>query len=349
MISYDDDMNLMANHLQNEIVGYVKSTALIIAIKHKFATYISNIPIRIEDLATTLSFDPHPLARLLKLLESMQLLSIDDQNNTVKSNKYTNILSKISGDYFYLGYLACEEFLHSLIHNKECLSIRCGETFYTYVSRNKSIGEDFARYCEATGKEWLQSVINMLDLSQYETIVDVGGGNGYFLSMLLSKYSSLKGKVFDLPNRIIEAQSFSKSLPYSIQQRLDLIDGDFFKNFEIFADAYILCRVLLNWSDFEANKILLNISKTMTSKSELLVIDFIVPDKEHSQLQRSLLHDINLLALFGGAIRNLPQWKKLLHESNFTVIDWQITTEGIHNEPNVPFVIIRARKSLTDS
>lgn len=52
------------------------------------------------------------------------------------------------------------------------------------------------------------------------TIVDVGGGTGAVLSMIVSKYPSIKGINFDLPHVIEDAPSFPGNIILKFDSRI---------------------------------------------------------------------------------------------------------------------------------
>ena len=112
----------------------------------------------------------------------------------------------------------------------------------------------------------------MYDFSQFNTIIDIGGGQGIFLSSILKNNPNLYGVLFDLPHAIESAKKLyaresansNDNVNHDILSRCKLIEGDFFKSIPaIGADGYIIKNVILNWDDQSAAIILKNCLQAM--------------------------------------------------------------------------------------
>ena len=76
------------------------------------------------------------------------------------------------------------------------------------------------------------------DFSAVETLVDVGGGNGSFISAILQANPRITGILFDRP-RVAEAAR--KSLADAgFAERCKIVGGDFFSTVPGGASAYVL-------------------------------------------------------------------------------------------------------------
>lgn len=339
MAEFDNDINRVSNILQNEIVGYVKAQALIIAAKYKIHHYLSSTPIDIEIFSQKLGFNPLATLRFLRLLEIYKLVKIIEESKVV-ATIYTQQLENLSSEHYFKGYIAFEEFLHSLKNHTECWSKKFNEKFYDYLAQHPDVSSNLATYCEKTGKDWIPSILSLTDFSAYRKIIDVGGGNGYLLSLILDTYPSHHGIVFDLPNMLKEAKEFITTLDHNIQKRIQLVSGSFFDKINETADAFLLCRIFLNWSDLDSKKILKVLSSAMTPTSKIIIFDFIMPSIDHPHYARAVMHDLNLLGILGSTIRNRKAWEKLLYESDFDIEYFNVTECNIDHEPNVPFCVI---------
>lgn len=343
MPKFNETINRKMNVLQNEIVGYVKSQVLMLAIKYNIHRLVSNVPISIETLSHQLGFNSSATLRFLRLLEWYELVTITDDTMVIET-PYTSELDSLSSVFYIKGYLAFEEFEHSLKSNKECWSSKFGDPFYTFVQSQPEIVSALANYLEKTGRDWLPSTLELSDFSQFKHIIDVGGGNGHFLSLILDRYPTHTGTILELSEMINEAKHYLSSLKNNTQNRISFFEGNFLKNIPLQADAFLFCRIFLNWSDHDSVKILKNASNAMDSESRIIIVDFVTPEKNHPHYERALLHDLNLLAVFGGSIRNKKQWRELLSSANIHIESFNITGCNISNEPNVPLGVIIGKK-----
>lgn len=212
-------------------------------------------------------------------------------------------------------------------------------------------------------------ISSMYDFSQFNTIIDIGGGQGIFLSSILKDNAKLYGVLFDLPHAIQSAKKIyaresansNDNVDYAILSRCKLIEGDFFKSIPATgADGYIIKNVILNWDDQSAAIILKNCLQAMkdTSSSliisenqanrkktspKLLIIDTIMPEGNEPFIGK--FTDILMLALtHKGRIRTKEEFRKLLDSSGF-----EITRIMGSHDPVNPLSIIEAIPSLSRS
>lgn len=325
-----------ANKLQNQIVYHIISRAIILACETNLAKYLLEGPVKIDILAHKLGYHPETALRFFRLLESLHLLAISDEK-IITSTYLTSCISQVNSEHYFGSFAAFNFFQHSLKENRECWSDAFGESFYGHLEKNPKKLNEFQSYLEETAENWLGFIPDIFNFSQYNTLVDVGGGNGQLLAKILHNSPSV-GILFEKPEVIQKASQYLKSK--ELLSRISLVPGDFFSEDLPEGDIYILCRVLLNWNDENAIKIINNCLKKRKENRKTIIIDFVVPDKEHKYYQRSLLHDLNLLAVFGGRIRNLLDWKSLVNHSQGKLVNYKIIDEDISPTLNVPMIVM---------
>jgi caffeic acid 3-O-methyltransferase len=85
-----------------------------------------------------------------------------------------------------------------------------GVTKYEYMGKDKKMNQIFNKsmvdVCATEMKRMLEIYTGFEGIS---TLVDVGGGSGQNLKMIISKYPSIKGINFDLPQVIENAPPLS--------------------------------------------------------------------------------------------------------------------------------------------
>jgi len=180
----------------------------------------------------------------------------------------------------------------------------------------------------------ISSISSLYDFSQFNTVVDIGGGQGLFLSSILKDNSNLTGIVFDLPyaiesvkkQQIQNMDSNSNVDNNGILSRCKFISGDFFKSIPSGADGYIIKNVLLNWNDESASTILKNCLNAMNFsmksnhkiKPKLIIIDMIMP--ENNEISFGNLLDIMMMILTqNGRIRTKKEFIILLESCGFEI------------------------------
>jgi hypothetical protein len=155
----------------------------------------------------------------------------------------------------------------------------------------------------------LPAVAAAYDFSAFATIVDVGGGRGHLLELILDAAPLAKGILFELDHVIADVPAAS---------RLELAIGDFFKDPLPTADAYLLMDVLHDWDDADAARILTAVRRAARSRSHLLIVETLVPETPGPHFGKSL--DITMLAVTGGRERSEAQYRALLTASGFRLM-----------------------------
>ncbi|XP_057842076.1 flavone 3'-O-methyltransferase 1 [Cryptomeria japonica] len=141
-------------------------------------------------------------------------------------------------------------------------------------------------------------------------LVDIGGGIGKALSMIVAKYPSITGINFDLPYVIQHAPSFP-GIKHEMGSMFDSIPS---------GDAMFLKRVLHNWNDDQCIKILRNCYEKLAKKGKVIVLDCVLPSKTNANAdcRAALELDLHMMALNAGAKeRSLHDFKMIAEAAGF--------------------------------
>jgi len=154
-----------------------------------------------------------------------------------------------------------------------------------------------------------EAVAAAYDFSTAQRVVDVGGGHGQLLSLILAKNPHLSGVLLDTPSGIASAKAGAGGpLP-----RTELIAGDFFKAVPAGGDIYALKRVIHDWDDERASLILRNCRDAMKPGGSVLVAERIIDEGNDRDINKYL--DIVMLTILGGKERAKPQYVELFSHS----------------------------------
>jgi hypothetical protein len=160
----------------------------------------------------------------------------------------------------------------------------------------------------AKSRTVLPAVVAAFDFSAFATIVDVGGGRGHLLELILEAAPHARGLVFELEHVVADAAP---------TPRLELVTGDFFTDPLPQADGYLLMDVLHDWDDADAERILQAVRKAAHTKSRLLIVETLVPETAGPHFGKSL--DITMLAVTGGRERTEAEYAALLAKAGFNL------------------------------
>ncbi|MGZ5096316.1 MAG: methyltransferase, partial [Burkholderiales bacterium] len=180
-----------------------------------------------------------------------------------------------------------------------------GAPRFEWLASHPEQAEIFQRAMIAISQGSNEAVADAYDFSASLHIVDVGGGHGQLLSLILARNPHLSGILFDLPAGIAAARAgIGGKLP-----RSELIAGDFFQAVPA-ADTYILKKVIHDWDDERAAKILRNCRDAMLPVGKVLLAETIIPGGNNPHPIKVL--DVTMLAVTGGLERTEEQFAHLL-------------------------------------
>ncbi|XP_076949494.1 cathecol O-methyltransferase 1-like [Bidens hawaiensis] len=146
-----------------------------------------------------------------------------------------------------------------------------------------------------------------------ERVVDVGGGLGITIKMIVTEHPTIKGINFDLPHVTRQAPQYP-----GIQH----VEGDMFQDIPQ-GDAIFMKWILHDWSDDYCIKLLKNCYKALPVDGKVIVVETILPfvPDTSSTVKVSTQCDAILMAHYhGGKERTEDEFLALARGAGFTGI-----------------------------
>lgn len=294
--------------------GYIPARVIYAAAKLGIADHIGADGTSAQDIALKLNVDSDALYRVLRTLAALGVLH-QDENERFFVTPFGETLRKDSPNSVRDYAIYSHEFTFERIRNI-LDSVRTGkpviEDFFDNLRANPEQEATF--YAGSGNKSRIETaaIIEAYDFSKCGTVVDVGGGNGAFLSGILASCEQVSGVLFEQKSAIEAAKAGrGGSLP-----RCEFVAGDFFEAVPSRGDTYVLKRVLDDWSDEKVVQILKNCRKAMKSDTRLLIIEPLMGPP--SELTPGHFADMNFLVTFnGGRIRTEKEHFNLLRQTGF--------------------------------
>ncbi|RWR86528.1 caffeic acid 3-O-methyltransferase 1 [Cinnamomum micranthum f. kanehirae] len=143
-----------------------------------------------------------------------------------------------------------------------------------------------------------------------KVVVDVGGGIGATLNLIISKYPHIKGINYDLPHVIEDAP------PYP---GIEHVGGDMFASIPS-GDAIFMKWILHDWNDEDCLKILKNCYTALPDSGKVIVMEYILPSTpEATAAARSVFGlDVNMIkSCPGGKERQEKEFEALAKGAGF--------------------------------
>ncbi|KAK4271638.1 hypothetical protein QN277_020301 [Acacia crassicarpa] len=329
----DADLFQAQAHLYKHVLNYLTSMCLKSAMQLNIPDIIHSHgrPTTLPELLSALHIDPAKschLYRLMRLLVHSGFFSTsksdgeEDVGYDLTPSSRLLLKNNIPSLSSYAQLL-----LHPvMVHSSESLGdwFRSNEPtpFHTahevglweYISQNQEFNRFF--------NESMIGDSSMMDLvikdcksvfEGFDTLVDVGGGNGSVARIISESLPHLQCIVLDLPHVVQNLQDSGN---------LKFIGGDMFQSMPP-ADSFLFKLVLHAYSDEDCVKVLKKCREAIASKGKegkVIIIDIVInEEKDEADLKDAkLFFDAFMMAVVTGREREEKEWEKLFLEAGFS-------------------------------
>jgi precorrin-6B methylase 2 len=218
----------------------------------------------------------------------------------------------IFGDIYYRAWTGLLDSLHD---GKPGFDYVYRMGLYDYMAQNPATAKIWDELMEDMSREWIIPIAHTYNFSDVNTVVDIGGGRGALIAEILKANPHMRGILFDLPHVVKIAVDALEAA--GVEDRCETVAGDVFESVPEGADAYILARVLFNWSDEDVTAILKSCRRAMSPQAKLLVIENVMPSQNASRFHKLL--DLSIMVTFPGRLRTEAELQGFLGAAGFKV------------------------------
>ena len=306
-------------------IGHYLSRALALAAKLKLADLLKDGPKNYGEVASATGTHAPSLRRVMRLLASAGIF-VEQENGDFALTPIGDYLrSDVPGSmrasvmlFAGVGIQDAWKELEYCVQTGEPAFRRTNPdadpfTLMAEGPNAKIFDEAMATFAPQTSA----AIAGAYDFSGFQSLVDIGGGNGALLIGILKANPTLRGIVFDLPHNSDTAKD--KIAEAGLASRCEAIGGDFFKEVPSEGDAYIIKHVIHDWNDDRAAAILKNVRRAMGPNGKLLISEGLYPAHiEPSDICRgAAANDVNMLVSTGGRQRSEAEFRSLFEKSGF--------------------------------
>jgi hypothetical protein len=300
--------------------GVVAAQAIHAAVKFRIPDLLASGPKTVAELALTCDVHEPTLERLLRALTTIEAF-VKTPDGRYANSPLTELLRtdhplslRSEGMLLPAPFMwrPLGELCESVRTGEPAFERQYGQSFFAYLEQHP---EDAANFNRVMAQEIMWTtppVIRAYDFSRFNRLMDVGGGHGGFLNQVLAATPDLKGTLFDQPKVVAEAKDLLKG---EAATRIEFTGGSFFEKVPLGGDAYVLRKVIHDWDDNDARRILGNVRTAMNSDSTLLLLEGLAD----SSPGPAGMMDIMMLVFFRGRERTEKELRSLLHSAGFTV------------------------------
>ncbi|KAK8991008.1 hypothetical protein V6N11_062034 [Hibiscus sabdariffa] len=192
-----------------------------------------------------------------------------------------------------------------------------GMNAFAYPGKDPSFNQVFnTAMINHTTLVFKNILYNYNGFEQIGCLVDVAGGLGVTLSLITSKYPSIKGINFDLPHVIQHAPAYPG---------VEHVGGDMFESVPK-GDAIFMKWILHDWSDDHCVKLLKNCYNAIPEKGKVIVVEAVVPTVPEANAYSRGITQMDVLMMTqnpGGKERTKQEFEALASKAGFSGIRYE--------------------------
>ncbi|MBH0777159.1 methyltransferase [Nocardia bovistercoris] len=188
--------------------------------------------------------------------------------------------------------------------------------FFDLVAEDRALGASFDRAMTSIGGLSTEALLDAYDFARYDTIVDIGGGEGRFIAEILRRAPRSRGILFDMPEVVAGAPERLAEL--GVADRCSIESGSFFDAVPTGGDLYVLKHIVHDWDSERIATILRVLRTAMPPTARLLLVELVLP--HHNRPHPGKYIDLEMLINTGGRERDATEYRDLLARSGFTLL-----------------------------
>ncbi|CAL9606455.1 Mitomycin biosynthesis 6-O-methyltransferase [Streptomyces sp. enrichment culture] len=263
-------------------------------------------PMSAEELAEEVKAEPRPLRRLLRALSCHGVFAEDGDGRFAHTgvsrllreddpNSMRDVVLWCTEPWTWDAWPLLDEAVRS---GRSVVPDLYGKDFFAYLHQDApESAHVFNRAMTRSSEQSARDVAAFLDLSEAESVVDVGGGQGHVLASLLERYPGMRGALLDLPPVVANADPRLRE-GGALADRVRIVPGDCRTAVPAGADVYIV-KNILEWDDDSTRRTLRNIIAAARPGARVVVIENLVDDTPSMRFTTAM--DLLLLLNVGGA------------------------------------------------
>lgn len=306
--------------------GYWVSQIVYVAAKLALADHLADGPKSAAELALLTNTHPQSLYRLLRTLAGLDIVSAGaDQRfalttlgEALKSDAPGLARPSIMSLVSKRSWQAWEALPQAIETGQTGMEIAWGMPLFEYLTQHPEEAVYFSAVMAGQNSSEQIAVAAAYDFSVLATIVDVGGATGNFLAEILTRHPEPHGVLFDLPHVVQDAPELIAKR--GLTERIRIEAGSFFERIPAGGDAYLLAKVIHDWSEEQCLTILENCRRAMKPDNKLLIVEMVLPDDDRQHRHPGWLGDFVMLVLTGGEERTAAEYGTLLAKAGFRMV-----------------------------
>jgi ubiquinone/menaquinone biosynthesis C-methylase UbiE len=281
------------------VQGFYVSKAIGVAAGLNIAEYLRNGEKSITELAMLSETDEESLYRLMRMLAS-QGVFVEKKNRIFCNNKLSKtlldqpdsmrhmVIHQVNG----INWKLFGDLNEIVSTGESTFKKHAGMDVFEYMQSDPKLNELYNKAMTNTAMLVGAAMLSEYNFEKAKCIVDIGGGEGILLAMILKKYKSLKGINFDLPHVVSESKKTFEN--FNVADRVELISGDFYNEIPTGGDLYFLKSIFHNINDLQCIDLLKKIKSVLPKNGRILIFEPII-EPNNGKYSFAKLYDTQML------------------------------------------------------
>lgn len=314
------------------VIDLITPMAVRAAATLRLADLMTDGPAPVDELARKSGSDPEALGRMLRHLVSHGVFA-EPSPGMFDTNEIA-VLLRSDHPAGMQGFLDLEKFggqmdlaftelLHTLRTGGPAWEKVFGAPFWEYLAAHPSMSASFDATM-AAGSDYSTDAAAGYDWSGVRHVMDVGGGTGAFLAVVLEANPKLRATLLDLPDTVERGRQ--QLTARGLDGRCEFAGQSFFEQLPTGADVYVLYSVLHDWDDQQATAILRRCTEAAGDHGRVLVIE--ETGTEDGDPAGFAEMNLRMLVLSGGRERSNADYAALVARAGLTVAGSHTTPLG---------------------
>jgi SAM-dependent methyltransferase len=277
------------------------------------------------ELAAACAVDEPSLYRLLRTLAALGVFvetspghfALSPISDWLRSDHPQSLRDfvRIRGHKMY--WQAWQALDEAVATGRSAFTLAHGAGHFDYLDAHADAARAFHAGLRSLTTQNHAGVVDAYDFGRFRKVIDVGGGEGGLLASILARHPRLRGVLLDTASAVERSADVLRRA--GVEERCDAIAGDFFEKIPRGADVAILSRILHNWIDADALRILRNCRTALPADGRLLIVEYVITDDAEGTAAK--LFDLQMLVYFGAAReRDADEYRALLADAGFALL-----------------------------
>ena len=188
--------------------------------------------------------------------------------------------------------------------------------FFDWLGSHPDELDSYASSVGGEDPEEFRSLLDVIDLSGYTVLGDVGGGGGALLRCAAERYEHLRGIVVELP--AVASRTTALIAETTVADRVTVVAADARLEIPTGPDCYIMSTVLRYFNDMAALDVLRRIHAALPAGGAVILVE--MPQSPGPAKAPHAMKSLVELALSGGRDRTFDEYQDLLEAAGFTAV-----------------------------